>query len=735
MIERGCAVTAPTSTKGYVDPYLIGSDFNSIYLDLLEHIPDLTFPLSVQVYARMRRDPQLTAILQGWTLQLRRCQWQLDPAGCRPEVVQLCADGAGLNVAGKDKPSAARLHGVSWNDHLAAALRMLTFGFAGFEMQADTSDGKTAKLSGLWERPQWTISHIHADGKTGLLTGITQDAAWKQESPQITADRLVWYVNDREGANWAGTGLLRPAYASWLIKEEMRRVHGIANKRWGAGVPVMEALPGTSPTPAQMAEAMQMAAAAQSGMQAGAASPPGFQLKLMGLTGSVPDTLSFMKWLDQQMSRAALMGVIDLGDTSNGSRALGETFVDSFLLALESCAEAIADTATRQICARLVDWNHGADEPVPRVVASGVGSRREVTAESLNLLLSSGALAADPGLEAWVRREYRLPERTEQDDPPVKAPGVDLGNNQGVDDAGRQPRPVAAKAGQMSLFDSPVAAAAGHGLNHFDPGQKRDQDGKWARTGAAGKAKAAVSSPGETAAWRPLKVRPRLAKAKTLADIGAAADAEVARIRGPRGRKIQFSFESENTELGDYRAMDTKTAREHAEGILRVLEAFPHAGLTRVRAAHSVEDEGLKGAYAYAHRGELVFNLGPGSPPGRRQYLSLLKADVAAEWSVPNSASPIAVAIHEMGHILDLDTLGGNPGDTAQRLFSEAGTTENVVSGYAMTNRHELTAEAFADVMVNGTAASAMSRKIFDGLVAEYQEREAYEAGREASET
>ncbi|WP_203834013.1 phage portal protein family protein [Actinoplanes campanulatus] len=418
-------MTAPTSVKGFVDPYTLGTDFGSLYVDLLEHVPDLTWPLSVPVYAKMRRDPQLTAILQGWTLQLRRAQWQIDPAGCRPEVVSAVADGLGLAVAGADKPGAARLCGVSWSEHLQAALRALTFGHAAFEMQADVSSGK-ALLSGLWERPQWTISHIHVDGKTGLLEGITQDAATNLVSPQIKADRLVWYVADREGANWAGTSLLRPAYAAWLIKEEMRRVHAIANRRWGMGVPVMEALPGTNPTSGQMTEAMQLAAAARSGEQAGAATPPGFTLKIQGLSGSVPDTLSFMRWLDQQMSRAALMGMLDLGETPNGSRALGETFVDAFLLALEATAEAVADTATRQAAARIVDWNWGADEPVPRIVVSGVGSRREVTAEALQMLLASGGLASDPGLEAWIRREWRLPEREGMAQPKPTAPGVDL---------------------------------------------------------------------------------------------------------------------------------------------------------------------------------------------------------------------------------------------------------------------------------------------------------------------
>lgn len=428
-------MTAPTTPRGYVDPYALdNSAYRSLYADILEHVPDLVFPGSMYVYARMRRDPKLAAILNGWMLQLRRAQWQLDPAGCRPDVVQLCADATGLQVAGDDSVSAARLRGVSWNDHLAAALRCLPFGFSAFEMQAEILDGK-ARLVGLWERPPWTISRLHTDAKTGLLQGATQDVLWKGDSPQMPADRLVWYAHEREGSNWAGTSLLRSCYASWLIKEEMRRTHAIANRRWGAGVPVMEALPGTTPTSAQMTEAMQMAAAARAGDQAGAATPPGFTMKIVGLSGSVPDTLAFMKWLDLQMASSALMGVLDLGETPNGSRALGDTFMDSFLLALESCGEAVADAATRQINARIVGWNYGADEPVPRVVVSGIGSRREVTAESLQLLLASGALAPSPELTEWVCREYRLP----RSDSSVIVPGVDV--KPGTDD-------VQAAAGQ-----------------------------------------------------------------------------------------------------------------------------------------------------------------------------------------------------------------------------------------------------------------------------------------------
>ncbi|MEU4558540.1 DUF935 family protein [Actinoplanes sp. NPDC023936] len=449
-------MTAPTSTRGYVDPYRLGNDsYASLYLDVLEHVPDLSFPMSVPVYSKMRRDPKLSSITQGWVLNLLRAQWQLDPAGCRPEVVAAVADGLGLPIKGTDdKPGAARLRGVSWGDHLRAVFRMVPFGFSAFELEAEIADGR-ARLAGLWERPQWTISHIHTDGKTGLLTGATQDQAADLKSPQMPAKNLAWYARDREGSNWAGTSLLRPSYASWLIKEEVRRAFAVANVRWSAGVPVLEALPGTNPTQAQMGEAAEVAQAARAGISAGAATPPGFVMKILGITGSLPPTQEFLRWLDQQCASSALMNAFELGETPNGSRALGSVFVDALLLALEAEAEFVADVATRQIAARIVDWNWGEGEPVPRVVVSGVGSRREVTADALKLLLDSGGLAADPALEAWIRREWRLPERDGMAQPKATAPGVDLPERPAELPAGRKPRGRQRRTpGQMALFNA-----------------------------------------------------------------------------------------------------------------------------------------------------------------------------------------------------------------------------------------------------------------------------------------
>lgn len=381
--------------------------------DVLEHVPDL-IPglLATQTYARMAKDPTLSAILAGYSLQLRRAQWQLDGHGCRPEVVRQVADDMGLPVVGDDEPGAARVRGVSWNEHLRSALLMLPFGFSCHELLAEVDDDGLARLVALADRMPWTIAQLNVDPKTGALLGVSQQVKTVANKPQIKADRLAFYVNDRQGSNWWGTSLLRSSFPAWFTKIDMMRVHSTANQRFGMGVPVMEALPGTAPSGPQMQEALELASAARVGNTAGAASPPGFAFKLIGLSGSVPATLDYIEWLDRQMVKSALMGHLELGQGGNGgSRALGDSLIDSWTLSLESIGESVCDVATRQIAARIVGWNWGDSEPVPRVTVSGIGSRREVTAESLKLLLDAGALAGDPALEQWVRREWRLPER------------------------------------------------------------------------------------------------------------------------------------------------------------------------------------------------------------------------------------------------------------------------------------------------------------------------------------
>ncbi len=470
-------MTAPTRLLGSADPFAYSS---SLMWDALEHVPDLQpGAYASSVFAKMRRESRLAAILAGYTLQIRRATWRLDPAGCRPEVVKQVADDLGLAVAGDDEPGAARTTGVSWNDHLRSALLFLPYGHMDHELLAEVDDSGRARLVGLAERMPHTVADIKQDPKTGAFLGITQDGVWTKDAPQIPADRLAHYVHDKEGS-WAGTSLFRSSYGPWFLKTELVKIHATSARRFSMGVPTVEWQQGSNPTPEQVSRAQQLASAARAGEESGASLPPGASLVLRGLTGSVVDALAFIKFLNTEMAIAALMPHIDLGTSETGSRAVASTFVDSWLLALQSIADEIADVATRQIVARVVGWNWN-DEPVPRVVASGIGAQRDVTAESLQLLLSSGALTPDPRLEEYIRREWRLPEREEMAEPKAQAPGVDLPGNDGTgtdtdapaDGSDPEQSSVAARQADLDwgLFGGAQASALDDQPTLFDTGE------------------------------------------------------------------------------------------------------------------------------------------------------------------------------------------------------------------------------------------------------------------------
>jgi hypothetical protein len=430
-VRVAAEVKPPTALLGHVDQ---NYQWNTILADWAETIGDVMWPTSVWTYSQMRRDPRLTAILNSYTLLLRHATWQVNPAGCRDEVVQLVADDLGLPIVGDDQPGPARVRGVSWPQHVRMALLDLVYGHMGFEMAAEIKDGQ-ARLTTLAERMPSSISQIHVttDG-AGAFDGISQ---WslpgsKNMTPDIPANRMVWYAHEREGSQWQGHSLLRSAYAPWLLKREMQRVHATSNRRFGMGIPVVRWLPGTSPTPAQHAAAQQIAETMRSGDQAGAALPPGAIIELVGLSGSVPDTQGFLDWLNKEMAIATLTQFLDLGSSQSGSRALGTTFVDFFMLAAEAVGQETADTATRQIAARLTDWNWGDQEPVPTIEVADIGARQEVTSEAINQLLLAGGITPDPNLEADLRKKYGLPQRDVHvaqlpgrgGQPPAPAPAV-----------------------------------------------------------------------------------------------------------------------------------------------------------------------------------------------------------------------------------------------------------------------------------------------------------------------
>ena len=388
--ERGFAHDGPTG----------------FWVDLTnETTPELIWPLSVFVYDRMRRqDAQVSSVLRAVSSPILRTAWSIDGAGCRDEVTERVARNLGLPIRGAETEgdNTAGLRGrdrFSWSTHTRLALTMLPFGHAYFEQVYRIGPDGFADLRKLAFRPQRTIAQINVARDGGLVSlEQHQPVGMARPGSGIPVNRLVAYVLDREGGNWLGISLLRPAYKNWLLKDRALRSWSISVDRNGVGVPVYEA----SPKESDLSAGQDIATRARGGSNAGAAIPHDANLTFKGVEGATVDIDKFVRYQDEQIARAVLAHFLNLG-TQTGSWALGSTFADFFTLSLQAIAEDFRDVSNAHIVEDLVDVNYGPDEPAPRIHFDEIGSRGGVDNE-LQQLRELAGLENDEALTEFLRQ-------------------------------------------------------------------------------------------------------------------------------------------------------------------------------------------------------------------------------------------------------------------------------------------------------------------------------------------
>jgi len=409
--------SAPVNELGYAN-----SSGTWWAYDETETTPELRWPLSIGVYEQMRTsDSQIVSVLRAVSLPVQRTPWRIDPAGAKARVTQFIADELGLPVVGKEPKAPPRTRDkFSWSQHLQEALLMLPFGHMFFEQVYRVDPGgDRAHLRKLAPRMPRTIAEVKVATDGGLVS-ITQSALVGVAGPlrPIPVDRLVAYVHQKEGGDWRGRSLLRPAYKNWLIKDRLLRVDAQTIERNGMGVPLYKA----AETETDLSAGLGMAKAWRAGETAGSAAPFGADMVLRGVDGTLPQALPSIRYHDEQIGRAVLAHFLNLG-TQTGSWALGTTFADFFTLSLQTLAQQIADTATQHIVEDLVDINFGDTEPAPRIVFDEIGSRQAATAQALKALADAGLISPDEVLKQSVRQQYGLPPVDPNAPPaPVKPP-------------------------------------------------------------------------------------------------------------------------------------------------------------------------------------------------------------------------------------------------------------------------------------------------------------------------
>ncbi|WP_025105353.1 phage portal protein family protein [Microbacterium paraoxydans] len=385
-----------------------------------ERNPDLQWPQSNNVFDRMRReDPQVKSVLRAVTLPLMRTDWVIDGAGCREEVTEHVARDLGLAIKGKPFVAPRRRKGrFSFHEFLRLALLELVYGHSFFEQVYSIGDDGLAHIAKLAWRPPRTISDIEV-AQDGGLVAIKQHGVAGRSEVRIPVDRVVAFVNEREGANWIGESLLRAAYKMFVLKDRVLRIQALTAERNGLGLPVVIAAPapeGENFAAAvdwldqQIANNEKIAKEARSGDAAGVSLPHGSDMKFVGVTGKLPNTDEAIRYYDEQIARAVLANFLNLGgNNSKGSYALSDVLGGFFTDSLNTIADHIADVVDQHVIEDLVDANWGPEEPAPRLVPAPIGERQPITAEVIKALIECGALVVDEPLRAYVRDRWGLP--------------------------------------------------------------------------------------------------------------------------------------------------------------------------------------------------------------------------------------------------------------------------------------------------------------------------------------
>ena len=392
--------------------------FHGFLEDFGEYNPQLEGLTAIRTYEKMRRsDAQVAATLLACELPIRAANWDVMPASSDAldqEIAQFVKENL---FGGLEYESPAGVKSTQcWDDVLRNALLMLAFGAAAHE-EIYAIDGQRVRLARLAPRLPITFYRwiTDVDGETLLALNQYGYRNSNFESVEIPVDRLAVFTFNKEGANFFGRSMLRPAYMHWYIKHNLYRIDAIAGERNGLGIPTIEQAPNASREDRQAAAkwVTQLAAHEKTGI----ALPPGWKLTLQGVQGQVRDLFNSIEHHNIEISRTALAFFMNLGQSSksSGNRALGQEMTEFFFLAVQATAEQIARTITATAVKRLVDYNWDGVERYPTLTVSNLRARNLTdTLTALSQLATANVVAPYPELAQYIARELGLPQPPEK---------------------------------------------------------------------------------------------------------------------------------------------------------------------------------------------------------------------------------------------------------------------------------------------------------------------------------
>jgi hypothetical protein len=377
-----------------------------------EYNADLKGTAGINIFDKMRRsDGSVKAALLACELPLRAATWSVEPASDSPKDKEI-AEFVERNLkTGMTIP---------FDEFLRHVLMMLAFGFSIFEKVFEVRDGQYCwrKLAPRLPKSLYSWKLDDEGGLAGIIQQVQKGTAF--DEIHIPVEKMIVFVNDKEGSNYQGTSLLRAAYKHWYFKENLYRIDGLAAEKNGLGTPVFDVPANISKESEAQVDKMGKGFHAHERMYF--KMPEGYDMRILGLTGSVRDIMPSIEHHDKMILRSILAQFLSLGSGDTGSWALSQDQSSFFLMALKSVSNNVCDTMNRHAIKQLVDFNYQVKE-YPTLTCSNLETRQtEKLAVAIQQLVSCNVITPDPGLEDAVRQLMKLPEKEEPEEETKKVP-------------------------------------------------------------------------------------------------------------------------------------------------------------------------------------------------------------------------------------------------------------------------------------------------------------------------
>lgn len=365
-----------------------------------DYNPKLNGITAMSVYDEMRKsDGTIRAGVQAMQLPIRKARWYVQPAS---------EDQADIDIAAFVEENLMEGMSMPWDDFLRQALLSLAFGVMIFEKVFDIRSVNGQDRI-VWKKfaprlPKSVYAWALENGEDGI-----QQYGQAGEIFQIPMEKLLVFVNEKEGDNWWGTSTLRAAYKHWYFKNTFYQIDAIKAERQGLGIPFGVVPPNTSDADRdKLAQTLKRLRAHEEGFVIYEQEQ---EIGFMDMKGkSTHDIMPSVAHHNHQILMSMLAQFLNLGNTESGSRSLSADHQDLFLASLEAVANGFKDVVNKHAIKQLVDFNFDVKE-YPTLEFAGIArTDAKGLADAYEVLTRSGGVKAQASDEDYFRELLNLPE-------------------------------------------------------------------------------------------------------------------------------------------------------------------------------------------------------------------------------------------------------------------------------------------------------------------------------------